>query len=282
MLTSARKLDDKDIVLNTKVTITKDGSAIHVIAESKRLLIRPVESQDVDFYQDKLWGDSRVLEKFADGLVRLYKDEESKQKGEVNYARNRIVDSNDSWCNRWKNGNPWSGMTVIDKQSNKPIGHVVIGGGELAYFFIPEMWNKGIGTEAVCMLTKAILPALVISGDAGNLPENIEATTRIDHVASQKVLAHAGLVSDRVINKRSFGNQEFERFVFKASVAELVKQYKAIKEEVAKPIVTLFDLQRTNQVDDKVKNVQVEVDHQVQNSKTSAQTANEKKPSHLF
>lgn len=224
--------NDKDVLSKTKVTIEKIDASISIIAETPRLIIRPVKPEDVSFYQNQLWGSQQVMDKFADSQTRLYKDEDSKQKEIINYAQNRIVDAVDSWCNRWKNGNPWSGMTVIDKKTNSPIGHVVIGGGELAYFFIPEVWGQHIGSEAVSVLTKAILPSLIISGNTGNLPENIEATTRTDHVASQKVLAHAGLTSDRQINKRKFGEKEYERFIFKASVAELVQKYKDSKREV--------------------------------------------------
>lgn len=223
--------NDKDILSKTKVTIEKIQASISIIAETPRLVIRPVKPEDVSFYQNQLWGNQQVMDKFADSQTRLYKDEDSKQKEIINYAQNRIVDAEDSWCTRWKNGNPWSGMTVIDKKTNKPIGHVVIGGGELAYFFIPEVWGQHIGSEAVTVLTKAILPSLVISGNAGNLPENIEATTRTDHIASQTVLTRAGLTSDRQINKRKFGDKEYERFIFKASVAELVQKFKDIKRE---------------------------------------------------
>jgi RimJ/RimL family protein N-acetyltransferase len=223
--------NDKDILSKTKITIEKIDTSISIIAETPRLIIRPVKPEDVSFYQNQLWGNQQVMEKFADSHTRLYKDEDSKQKGMINYAQNRIVDAQDSWCTRWKNGNPWSGMTVIDKKSNNPIGHVVIGGGELAYFFIPEVWGQHIGSEAVTVLTKAILPSLVISGNAANLPEHIEATTRTDHIASQTVLSRAGLTSDRQINKRQFGDKEYERFIFKASVAELVHKYKDIKQE---------------------------------------------------
>ncbi|MBN9288961.1 MAG: hypothetical protein BGO43_08255 [Gammaproteobacteria bacterium 39-13] len=229
--TQKPSFNDKEILSKTKVTIEKIGAAISIIAETPRIIIRPVIPEDVPFYQNLLWGSERVMEKFADSATRLYKDEDSKQKGIVDYAQNRIVDAEDSWCARWQSGNPWSGMTVIDKKTNNPIGHVVIGGGELAYLFIPEAWGKRFGSESVTVLTKAILPCLVMSGYAQRLPEVIEATTRTDHVASQTVLARADLASDGQINKRKFGDKEFERFIFKAPVAELVRKYKDIKHE---------------------------------------------------
>lgn len=223
--------NDKDIISKTKVTIEKNHTSISVFAETPRLIIRSVKPDDVSFYQNQLWGNQQVMSQFADSQTRLYKDEDSNQKEIINYAQNRIIDAEDSWCTRWKHGNPWSGMTVIDKKNSNPIGHVIIGGGELAYLFIPEVWGQRIGSEAVTVLTKAILPSLVISGDAENLPKNIEATTRIEHIASQIVLARAGLTSNCQTNKRKFGDKEYERFIFKASVAELVQRYKDIKRD---------------------------------------------------
>lgn len=220
--------DDKKIIVGTTVTIEKTPDGLVIVAKTPRLLIRPVEPGDVPFYQHALWGDQKVLEKFADGKIRLYKDKASEEEGIVNYAQNRIVDAESSWCKKWRDNNPWSGMTVLEKDSQKKIGHIVLGGGELAYLFIEDAWKQRYGSEAAVAMTKVILPKLFLAGYTQNLPSQIEATTRLDHIASQTVLKRAGLATDGTVNRKKFGNEEFERFIFKASVAELVAYYKKV------------------------------------------------------
>jgi RimJ/RimL family protein N-acetyltransferase len=228
--------DDKNIIVNTTVTIEKKADGLVVIAETPRLSIRPVEAGDVSFYQEKLWGAPIVLEKFADGKIRLYKDEASERDKKVNYAQNRIVDAELSWCNKWRDYNPWSGMTILEKKTGKKIGHIVIGGGELAYLFVEDVWRQGYGSEAVVAMTKVILPTLFLAGYTQYLPEQIEATTRLDHIASQTVLKRAGLATDGIVNHKTFGKEAFERFIFKANVAELVAYYKKVIAEKPEPV----------------------------------------------
>jgi hypothetical protein len=100
----------------------------------------------------------------------------------------------------------------------------------LAYFFIPGVWRNHYASEAAVAMVNVLVPELVQRSDFSVQPPlTIEATVRIDHVASQKVLSYAGLITDKVINEREFSGKKFQRYIYKATVAELVKRYTAIK-----------------------------------------------------
>lgn len=212
----------KNILQNTNVIYKLDpNTPFSVVAKTPRLLIRPVSLDDVSFYQNHLLGNTEVMGKFGAGLPRFFWPG-TEETGAVNYAERRIS----NWVKRWTEGNPWSGYTVELKETGEKIGHVIIGGGELAYFFIPEAWNKGFGTEAVTALTNVILPELVKHGYHPGVSE-INATVRIDNIPSQRVLEKSGLTSDKSINQRQFGEQVFDRYDYKVSVAKLVQNYDA-------------------------------------------------------
>src|SRR5439155_5940335 len=117
-------------------------------------------------------------------------------------------DDTNSWCNRLARGNPYAGATVFDKENN-PVGHVVIGGGELAYFGTPEHWGKGYCREAAIAWAKAVLPAIEISESARNvnippavahpdnkIPPNVEATAHPDNKVSIGILEGIGMIQD--------------------------------------------------------------------------------------
>lgn len=233
----------EDIIASTVITILSatTDTPLQAIVTTPRLIIRPVIEKDVSFYQERLWGDKTVMEKFADGEVRLYKDTTSRAAGLKDYAQDRIVNAENSWCKRWQRNNPWSGMTVCLRGCEDPIGHIVIGGGELAYFLIPGVWRNHYASEAAVAMVNVLVPELVQRSDFSVQPPlTIEATVRIDHVASQKVLSYAGLMTDKVINEREFSGKKFQRYIYKATVAELVKRYAAIKAKAAHVTPLIF------------------------------------------
>lgn len=77
------------------------------------------------------------MEKFAAGELRYYsgsaddKHEKAAAGSQHDYALWRIKESAASWLNRRKDNNIWHGLTICDKQDT-PIGHIILGGGELA------------------------------------------------------------------------------------------------------------------------------------------------------
>lgn len=193
----------------------QDGS-VRVVAETARLRLRPVEESDVVFYQ-ALFSDPQVMSKYASG----------KPVADPDYAQKRLVDNKWSWTERWAKGSPWSGMVVelVDSgPTPERIGSVVIGGGELAFLFKTDFQGKGYGTEATRVLVNAIVPALARDPLTPDVPEFVEATVGTTHVRCQKVLEACGMKSDKAINKREWGGEEFERFIYKVPVKELLER----------------------------------------------------------
>ena len=146
------------LVRNTSVDVNNLSNGIQLIIKTPNLLIRSVEESDIDFYQN-LWADSQVMEKVAAGEPRHYsgnpdeKKEKTKTGAKYDYALWRIKEWKSSWLNRRKANNIWHGLTICNKEGNH-IGHIVLGGGELAYFLMPEYWGQGFASEAACALTK--------------------------------------------------------------------------------------------------------------------------------
>ena len=171
------------------------------------------------------------MKKFANGIVRKYINEESHTLNKVDYAKYRIKD----WINRWKNGNPWSGFTVFNKNTGEPLGTIVIGKGELAYLFKKKSWGQGIASESVVTLTNVILPMLYKKDESLLEFKKVEATVRIDHIASQKILSRCGFKTDKKIYMKVWGGEEFARYIYKSRVLSLVKKYDILKNNNTDP-----------------------------------------------
>lgn len=215
------------IIKETRVDITScDRGSVSVVAQTPRLLLRPVCDDDIAFYHTSLWGSAEVMNKFGDGLARTDKD------GYESYAAWRIRDADNSFMKRWEKGNPYSGFTIELLDNFQPIGHIVIGGGELAYLLIPAAWNQKYATEATVALTHVVLPRLINQGylpTCGNdVAQHIEATVRADHIPSQRVLENNGFVTSGEIDCKLFGSRICERLVYKATVLSLCTRYHTI------------------------------------------------------
>jgi len=182
------KFNIEKLIQSVEVKFDKESKFFTILTE--RLEIRTVTFMDIPFYQT-LWSDKEIMEKFGEGQPRLYSgsNEEKQQKANRNayydYAEWRIATMENSWLKRANQGNVWTGLTILLKDSGKKIGHIVIGGGELAYFLIPSQWGKGYGSEAASALVQIGVPTLINEYGAQD-PGKIIATVRQDHRASQK------------------------------------------------------------------------------------------------
>lgn len=217
-----------DLIHSTIVKLRSNEAGCFLSIQTPRLYIRSVEENDIAFFQT-LWGNETIMEKFAAGEPRLYSGtpEEQRKKLEedasYDYALWRIKTCANSWLKRRKENNIWHGLVVFN-QSNQPIGHIVLGGSELAYFFIPEAWNQGFATEAAIALACIALPHIAINHPEIEIPSEIEATVRTDHFASQKVLNKVGLE----INEHTEINKKFgcERYIVKTPAITFINQYR--------------------------------------------------------
>lgn len=159
---------------------------------TERLLIRSIQPQDLSTYC-ALFADPLAMEKYANGATRT--PAETTQRFE------------NSWLVRWQTGDPFSALAVtlvtpgIDPKDYPVIGHVIMGHGdepgqsELAYALFPEFWNQGYGWEAVSAVARTFGAELVQKGCEveGKPFSEIVATTRVDNIASYKILKDLGM-----------------------------------------------------------------------------------------
>eukprot|EP01083_Nonionella_stella_P305966 1069572_1 len=85
----------KRLAQRSKVNIEyKTGTQISVIAMTPRLTIRPVQYDDIDFFQTKLYGAQEVMNTYGSGNVGLFWND--KHTKEINYAKKELkVGEND-------------------------------------------------------------------------------------------------------------------------------------------------------------------------------------------
>lgn len=157
---------------------------IHVQIETERLVLTPVKPEDAALYHSDLYGDAEVMKYFATGEVRPLEKVEA-----------RVSD----WVERWRNGNPFSALTVRTR-NGEFVGQIVAGGGsepgcsEMAYLICRKLWGQGYGKEAAAAVVKYLAPLLRVYGyqvDGGDF-ESLEATARPDNPASGKILRSLG------------------------------------------------------------------------------------------
>lgn len=173
-----------------------DQDGLSVTIDTDRLHIRSVEATEADYDRyAALFGDKNVMEKFATGQTKT-KDE----------MRTRI---NDVWVKRWRENDPYTGLTVFRNDTDDFLGHVVLGHSdvageaELAYLFNQPHWGRGFGGEAVTAVVKEYAPATVKEGYLldGKPLEMIVATVRPDNPASGRILEKIGMQFVRAAEK---------------------------------------------------------------------------------
>jgi hypothetical protein len=126
-------------------------------------------------------------------------------------------------------------------KDHQQIGHIIIGGGELAYFLIESEWGKGYTSEAATALTKIAVPILITQHGVSD-PTTITATVRRDHKASQGVLSNAGLILGDELNTKVFNGITVDRLDASVPTATLIQDYVTWKNSLALTVpVTHFE-----------------------------------------
>jgi RimJ/RimL family protein N-acetyltransferase len=167
-----------------KLMATEEGLTVQFT--TKNLVIVSVAEKDLLEYTQYLYGSPKVMEKFATGET----------KDEV-YTKARI----DGWVKRWRDKNPFAGLTIRTKEGEF-IGHVVLGGGdepnssEVAYMLKEDKWNQGFGYEAVG--ASVLFYAAELKKQGYPLPSKelftrVIATTRKDNAASESIQKKIGM-----------------------------------------------------------------------------------------
>lgn len=227
-------------------------NALRVKIETPHLIIRSVCTEDFVNYLS-LFSDPEVMEKYATGqpmfsdpkAIEKYKTDQPLEPTDEK-ALQRLKDRFQRWINGFNNNDPFCGLSVFHRETGKFVGHIVLGRSglagiaEFAYLFHKEFWNQGIGTEAASAILNYYAIQICEKGYRldDNLFSAVTATTRVDHLYSQKILEKTGLSTNKKEINYKFGA---ERYIYNADVLTLKK---AIEEEVA-PTVSLYSIHRT-------------------------------------
>ena len=155
-------------------------SPTSVTIETPRLRIRSVTSAEQGDYES-LFGNRIVMETYATGETK-----------DAAYVQKRIA----TWIERWKTGDPFSGLAVFKKDTGEFMGHIILGHGdlpgqaELAFLFLPKFWNQGYGKEAVAAILEKYAPELVRLGYQvdGAAFHEVSSTSRVNNIASNRIL----------------------------------------------------------------------------------------------
>ena len=254
-------LTPEEIVANTKVTITINAPGIKITAVTPRLILRSVDTSDVDFYQS-MWGNPQVMATFDDGNIRLYKDKESEKRGTVNYAKYHLLDKEVGAAYLWHTGVPFQDYTIFDKRSGTKIGIICLEkianqncfDLELYSLLSPEVWNKGYGSEASITITHSILPAILLSKITDVKPTNVIATIRPDNTGSKKIAEKIGMKLSKVFLQNPSESDSQKYLLYDIKVQDLVKSYQEINlkqqhkgsssSSKSKAVLPLFELRK--------------------------------------
>ncbi len=186
------------------------------------LEIRPVTRYDIKHYCD-LFADHNVMAKYATGREITEKEQDRAR-------RETLIARIHGWESRWENDDPFNGLAIFERKTGQFVGHVVAGRSdmrgvsEVAYLLHREFWGKGYGTQAVSAVVNHFIPRVVMRGcllDGCQL-KALVATTRTDHIPSQRILKTVGMWADISKINKKFGAQ---RYIFEVSAKSLINNY---------------------------------------------------------
>jgi ribosomal-protein-alanine N-acetyltransferase len=175
---------------------TKDN--LHIQIKTERLVIRSTMQEDEENFA-AMTADPIVMEKFGTG---------------VSWEEKNVKDRMSIWLKRWKDHDPYSAYSILDKKSGEFIGIITIGHSspgesEPSYIINRRFWGKGFGSEAADAVFQSLIPRLMMRNyDLENKPlKKLVATARLDNPASQQMLKGVGFKEEDKIRK--FGNWRF-------------------------------------------------------------------------
>lgn len=174
-----------------KITFTQIGKkGLFVTIETENLLIRSVLPQDLDECI-RLWGDEKVMATFGNGEPIV-----------------DIPERMPNWLRRWNNGNPFSPLSIFEKDTNKFLGNALLTSGEKGEVELGAVlnvfsWKLGVATKVGTAIVEYYVPQLIQkeykSGD--EIIKSIFATARKDNHASNKLLEKWGMEKDKDVEK---------------------------------------------------------------------------------
>lgn len=163
---------------------TNEKEQLSVTIETEDLYMRSIKEEDINDYVD-LFGDAEVMKNYAEGKPR-----------EKEKVINRVID----WIKRWEvEKDPYGALAVFEKKSNKFVGHIILGHGdlpgesELAGLENEVFWNNGYAKQAAKAIMEyakaTIKEKYILEGETLN---KIIATTLPTNEAAVKLLNSIG------------------------------------------------------------------------------------------
>ncbi len=167
-------------------------SQLQVKVLTPNLIIRSVQPED-EQECIALFGDARVMEKFATGATR---------DKEVSNAR--LI----CWLDSWKKHDPFTVYSILEKSTDAFIGVIAVshsapGESEISYLLHHQHWGKGFGSETMAAVHQCLIPRLMMkSYEIEYKPlTKLVATARLDNPASVHLLCGVGFNKEAQIEK---------------------------------------------------------------------------------
>lgn len=176
-----------------QISFVETDGGLCVNIKTKNLELTSVTMEDFDNYYIHLFGNAKVMEKYAEGRPR---------------SKKRVKNLLTTWVKRWENNNPFSGLVVRRKAQTHQktgdfLGHVVLGispeepnATTLAGLMKPTEWSNHYGYEAAGAIALFYAHELAQRGYKPSPQANFErivATVRPDNSVSAKILEALGL-----------------------------------------------------------------------------------------
>lgn len=167
-----------------------DHGRLEVKLTTGRLVAKSVKDSDLEDLVE-LYGDSKVMAKFGNGLPR---------------SRERTEQTLHSvWIKRWNNGDPRGAFSIFNLENKEFVGLVVAGGGglagesEIAYLLKTKYQGRGFGKEIVSAVVNNYIPWIKLHFEnldySGKSLLNLTATSSPDNPASWKILDKLGFLA---------------------------------------------------------------------------------------
>lgn len=179
------------------------GGTLHVEVLTPRLKIVSVNGREYEDALIALYGSKTVNALVGDGGT---------------LSAQAVKEKIAKWNQRWAQNNPFAGYVILDRDTDKFIGQVIIkplkdkekekdangkhpfvpGVGEIGYLSMDTQWGKKFGQEYTHAILDHLVPALIRDGYtlAGHEVKVVIATARTDNDRSnailRKLMEHTG------------------------------------------------------------------------------------------
>lgn len=152
-----------------QVDFIKKENGLSATIETDRLSIRSVTAEDIPSYTT-LFGDREIMQRSIFGRTK---------------SREEVANRVNDWIELWKKGNPFSSLTILDKERDEFLGQAVLGysdapgQAEFRALFVNKA-IPGLEAEATTAIVKGYATEAAKKGYKvyGKVLEMVTTTTR--------------------------------------------------------------------------------------------------------